>query len=122
LTEVASYLTAMETDWRRTTLVEGYFEKSLTEETRRALQLDRCAVAVIDCDLYRSTVPVLEFLRPLLQRQSVLLFDGWRSCGEDPTRGELRAFAEFLQTYPELEAEPFFRFGKDGQGFFVTRG
>ncbi len=51
----------------------------------------------VDCDLYVSTVPVLEFLAPLLGKGSVIIFDDWFSFYDEPDpwiHGEQRAFNE----------------------------
>src|SRR4051794_30455488 len=56
----------------RLTVTEGLFDVSL----RRA-DKHRIAVAWVDCDLYESTVPVLDFLTTQLQDGSVLVFDDW---------------------------------------------
>ncbi len=61
-----------------------------------AAQPEPISVLHIDCDLYSSTVTVLEALAPSIRRGSVLVFDdywgfpGWREH-------EYRAFQEFIQ-------------------------
>lgn len=74
------------------TLHEGWFEETLPEfmaSQRRPVRL-----AHIDCDLYSSTLTVLDHIGPGLREGSVLVFDdylgypGWREH-------EYRAFQEF---------------------------
>src|SRR5688572_6820158 len=49
-------------DWRRTFLIPGYFEQSLTPDVIERHRIRKVGVAMIDCDLYSSTVEVLRFL------------------------------------------------------------
>jgi hypothetical protein len=115
--QVETYLRkygAREADY---TLVEGFYDQSLTPDLRDRLQPRRAAVALIDCDLYASTVPVLDWLTDLLQPDSVLLFDDWNCADADDEMGERRAFGEFLAAHPKWTAEPWFAFGWHGQAF-----
>jgi O-methyltransferase len=89
--------------------VKGWFEESLTPELVGELLPTRAAVIYVDCDLYASTVPVLQFARPFLQRGTVLVFDDWFCFHGDPDRGQRRAFREFRRRYPEVAFEEFLR-------------
>lgn len=61
----------------------------------------------IDCDLYKSTVPVLDFVRGFLQVGTVIVFDDWNCYHARPDHGERRAWAEFVQANPQLEFTDF---------------
>jgi O-methyltransferase len=87
--------------------IKGWFEESLTPELARELLPTLAAVLYVDCDLYASTVPVLRFVRPFLQRGTVLVFDDWFCFHGDPNRGQRRAFREFHQRHPEIHFEEF---------------
>lgn len=87
--------------------VPGFYQQSLTAELRDRLLPARAAVILVDCDLYESTVPVLEFVRPFLTRGTVLVFDDWFCFCGDPERGERRAFREFRERHPRLRFEDF---------------
>lgn len=87
--------------------VKGFYERSLTGEARDKLLPGKAAVVYVDCDLYASTVPVLEFVRHFLQRGTIIVFDDWNCFWGDPEKGERRAFAEFRAKYPELVFEEF---------------
>ncbi len=91
----------------RLTTVAGFFGDSLDETARSRFAGQRAAVIYVDCDLYESTVPVLEFCRHFLQVGTVVVFDDWACFNCDPERGERRAFAEFCQRYPDTGFEPF---------------
>jgi len=87
-------------------LVEGWFNESLTPDLGE--RIGSVNVAMLDADAYSSTVPVLEFLTPLLADPAWMIFDDWFSGGNmDPSTvtgrgtGVERAFAEWLDRNPE---------------------
>jgi hypothetical protein len=106
-------------DWERGALVEGFFEESLTPEVKQRLGVRPAAVALVDCDLYASTAPVLAFLRDLLVPGSILLFDDWNAFDRAADRGERLAFGEFLEAQPTMRVESLFPFGPYGHAFRV---
>lgn len=73
-------------------------------------------VAVIDCDLYASCVPVLAFLLPLLRMGTLLLFDDWFM--EEPS--EKTALAEFEHD-TGCKTQEVFTFGTYGMARAVVR-
>lgn len=87
--------------------IKGFYDTSLTADLQAQLLPSRAAVIHIDCDLYSSTVPVLEFIRPFLQKGTILIFDDWNCFWADPNKGERRAFGEFRSKYPQLHFEEF---------------
>jgi predicted O-methyltransferase YrrM len=70
-------------------IVNGFFEDTLTEQLAR--EIGRISFAHLDADLYSSTLTALNWMTPLLQPGSVLLFD--ELIGEDPA--EARAMVEW---------------------------
>ena len=76
-------------------LIKGYFSDSLTSALQAELIPFKAAVILIDCDIYESTVTVLDFIKPLLQTGTIVIFDDWHSFGHD--EGEQRALREFLE-------------------------
>lgn len=117
--EVIHNLTKHGVDWSRTTLIEGVFADSLTEEEKRHNNFRKVNVAFIDCDLYASTRDVLRWLASLLTDGSILLFDDWRTFGENPELGQQRAFREFQDVGMHFDAEPFVDFEDHGKGFIL---
>ncbi|MCP4226640.1 MAG: hypothetical protein GY773_25150 [Actinomycetia bacterium] len=81
-------------------LVKGWFDESLSSEL--AAEVGSVDVAMLDADTYLSTVPVLNFLGPLLADRAWLIFDDWYSGGNLGADGETlgegveRAFKEWL--------------------------
>src|SRR5690606_7604139 len=89
-------------DWERTFLVPGYYNESLTPELIAKHRLRRVGDALIDCDLYSSTVTVLDFLRPLIGDKTILIMDDWNCFDARDDRGQRRAMREFLEREPHL--------------------
>jgi O-methyltransferase len=117
--DVEAYLDKYGVDWRKTCLIEGFFDRSLRPELKNQLRMRKAAVTLIDCDLYSSTVDVLRFLEDLLQPGSIILFDDWNCFEASDDMGERRAFREFLHAHPQWTAEPFVAFGWHGQSFIL---
>lgn len=109
-------------DWSRIELIEGFFDVSLTEETSDRVGLKQVAVALIDCDLYASTVSVLDFIEDMLLDRTILIFDDWNTFNSDNERGQRKAFAEFLERHPEISAEDYFSYGLWGKVFIIRIG
>ena len=103
----------------RVQTVSGWFNESLAEDNEESVALGMVSAAWIDCDLYESTVPVLEFLTPRLSVGSVLLFDDWRCYRNLPDFGEQRACSEWLTRNPQIKLREFVSFGFHGQSFTV---
>ena len=123
--EVEAYFTHFGVDWNTTVLVEGLYRTTLNAATSERYALRRCALCVVDCDLYASTVPVLSFVRPLLATESVIFFDDWEDFEGGAARGEPRAFAEFMPDHAaEFSAEAFVDLpplGGKGKAFVLRR-
>ncbi|MDX2034333.1 MAG: TylF/MycF/NovP-related O-methyltransferase [Blastocatellia bacterium] len=107
-------------DMRRVVTVPGFYDKSLTPETRQRLGLRRAAVAMIDCDLYESTVPVLDFLTDLVGQGTVLIFHDWFRYQGNPNQGEQRACREWLARNPQFELIEYWREGPQAVSFLVN--
>ncbi|MBX2829864.1 MAG: TylF/MycF family methyltransferase [Rhodospirillales bacterium] len=87
--------------------VKGFYEDSLTEDLSDKLSPRKAAVVYIDCDLYKSTVSVLEFVRGFLQLGTVVVFDDWNCYLAQDDHGERRAWLEFLDQYPNYKFTDF---------------
>jgi O-methyltransferase len=108
-------------DWQRTFLVPGYFETSLTPDVIERYGIRKVGVAMIDCDLYSSTIEVLRFLGPLIGEKTVLIMDDWNCFGADDERGQRRAMREFLLAQSHLRLEPLVSYGANAEAFVVRR-
>ncbi len=80
-------------------LIKGFFSDSLTLKLQQELDHYKAAVVLIDSDLYESAVSVLDFVKPLLQTGTIVIFDDWGSFSAEA--GEQRALREFLVKNPD---------------------
>lgn len=87
--------------------VRGFYEKSLTTDLEKKFEGKKAAVIYIDCDLYTSTVSVLNWIPPFLQEGTIIIFDDWNCFKADPNKGERRAWREFRVANPRFEFEHF---------------
>ena len=79
----------------------------------------RIAMTWIDCDLYESTVPVLDFITPYLAVGTVIVFDDWRCFRNHPDFGEQRACREWLESNKQIQLAELFAYGCCGMVFTV---
>lgn len=101
------------------TIVAGFYEDTLGPELYDKLGLGRAALVWIDCVLYESARCALEFIRPVLQDGTVLMFNDFYRFKGHPAMGERRAWAEFLAAHRGLLATEYAKFGSVGQAFIV---
>lgn len=99
--------------------VKGFYNISLTSELKLRLLPTKAAVIYVDCDLYMSTVPVLEWIVDFLQVGTVIVFDDWYCFNGDPARGERLAWNEFRQRHPELNFSEFVRTNEAASFIFI---
>jgi predicted O-methyltransferase YrrM len=105
-------------------LVPGWYEDSLTDETRQRLALTRADVVMVDCVLSASTRLALDFTTPLIADRAIVYFDDWNVRDlADRRLGERAAFEDWLAAHPEMTAEelPTLRYSDDVRAFLVTR-
>jgi O-methyltransferase len=98
-------------------IVKGFFSETLP----KAVPEEPVAMVHIDCDLYQSTMEVLEFLneRKLLQNGAILMFDDYNTSKADPKMGERRALADLLLSNKALSISPFLSYNWHGQAFIL---
>jgi O-methyltransferase len=99
-------------------IFEGYFENVLPQ---LKLPPDNFSYVYIDCDLYSSTVTVLDFLADKLKQGSIIAFDDW-FCYDSPNQGERRAVAEWLLKNPNIRLVEYSNFHWAGKAFIVDFG
>ena len=101
-------------------VVKGFYDRTLHPGTKAATGLRRAAIAMIDCDLYESTVPVLDFLTDLVDQGSILIFHDWFRFKGSPNCGEQRACREWLARNPQLELVEYWREGPQAVSYLVN--
>jgi len=114
---VLSNLKQHGTDLDKVTLIEGYFSESLNKQIIENYGMRKASIILIDCDMYESTIQVLNFIVDILQEGTILLFDDWLLTDEN--KGEQLAFKEWLEENPSIRVKEFITFGL-GKGFVVN--
>lgn len=100
--------------------VAGWFNDTLKPGHPVSERVGPVAAAWIDCDLYSSTVPILDFLTHRLSVGTVLLFDDWRCFRNQKNYGQQRACREWLAREPQITLNEFVDFGFHGVSFTVA--
>ena len=118
--EFLANLSRARIDLNRIRTVKGWFNKTLDKTSAESDGVKRVSVAWIDCDLYESTVPVLDFLTHRITVGSVIIFDDWRCYRNHPDYGEQLALREWLERNPEIKIRELFSYGWNGIAFTVT--
>ena len=100
-------------------MVPGFYDKSLDLAIPKTYGIKQAAMVFVDCDLYQSTVSVLDFVKDILSDGAVLAFDDWYCFNGAPEKGEQRAFAEFRKVHPRLRFSEYLKFGWHGNSFIT---
>jgi O-methyltransferase len=102
------------------TAVEGYYRETLPPLRDRGAPTD-IALAYVDCDLYSSTVDVLEFIAPRLKHGMIVAFDDYFCWSPTDLSGERAAMLEFLAAHPEWNFQRYKDIHWAGLSFVVER-
>ena len=100
-------------------VVPGFYEDTLTAESLP----DEVAVVNLDCDLYESTLVVLDRLlgHGRLPDGALVCFDDWNLNRANNRYGQRRALVEAARRHPQVELEPWLSYGWHGQAFVTHR-
>ena len=101
--------------------VPGFYDETLTADAKQQLNLTKASLIMIDCDLYESTVPVLDFITDLVGQGTIIIFDDWYRYQGSRHKGEQRACREWLEKNPDIELEKFWQQGPQAVAFMVHR-
>ena len=75
---------------------------------------------MIDCDLKEPTILALNFIKEILQKGTIILFDDYIFYKGDEKKGEFAAFEEFKAQNPNMKFRPAFEYGYGSKAFIVT--
>ncbi len=100
-------------------LIPGYFDRSLNDGLHRKLDGRTASVVYVDCDLYTSTVLVLNFVKRYLGNGTIVCFDDFYHYRGNPDQGEQRALSEFLQHNKMFTFIPWAEYSPVGKSFIV---
>ncbi len=104
-------------DWKRTFLIEGWFENTLNEQTTKQYGIRKASVVMIDCHIYSASKAALNYSLPMIIDRCVLFFDDWN---DDINFGEYRAYSEFLNENKDLQSIEIGTYYPTGKIFCVT--
>jgi O-methyltransferase len=107
-------------DLKDVVIVPGFYNATLNDQTKKQHGLRQAAIVMIDCDLYESTVPVLNFLTDLVGQGTILIFHDWFRFRGSPRCGEQRACREWQDRNPHLELIEYWREGPQAVSFLVN--
>jgi len=102
-------------------VIPGYYDQTLMNDAPDQDLPDDICLAYIDCDLYSSTVTVLNFLRPRLKQGMILALDDYYCWSSDQMSGERRALMEFFSDNSDWHLLPYVQYGWGGMSFVVER-
>jgi hypothetical protein len=86
-------------DIPKTKMLSGWFEETIPVYLQEAQPI---GLLHVDCDLYSSTVTILESLREYIVKDTIIVFDEWLYTKLDNRKGnihEQRAFIEWVKKY-----------------------
>jgi hypothetical protein len=118
--EFRANVAADDVDMSRVVTVPGMFDRSLNASAKARHALKRAALIFIDCDLYESTVPVLDFCTDLVGQGTIIVFQDWFRFQGRPDQGEQRACKEWLERNPQFELIEYWREGPQAVSFLVN--
>jgi O-methyltransferase len=116
--QVRAWLSQNGADWRRLILVPGFYDDTLNPQKKRELGLTKCAVAMLDCDIYSSTKVALGWIDDIIGPGSVVILDDWDAYGDDQPSwedGQRRAMKEH-EARSKWVFEKLFRYGEGLRG------
>lgn len=119
--EVWQNLRESSAEVERITLVEGWYDKTLTSELKQSLEVTSASLINIDCDLYSSTIAALRWSESLIRQGTIVNFDDWFCYKGSEEHGEARAFKEFLVANSHLSAKEFSTYSWHGKAFLMSR-
>jgi hypothetical protein len=109
------YLRSNGADTQRIKLVKGWFDDTLTDETRSSLKISNATILMVDCDIYSASKLALDFCFPVLARRAVIIFDDWGPMERLGAKGQKEAYAEFLAEHPSLKSTPLGSYDLNGK-------
>lgn len=102
------------------TLVEGFFSDVLPGYDKSQLAAYGVPMVIyIDCDLYSSTVSVLEFISDLVVAGTWIFFDDYWFYRGSPQHGQQRAIREWLDSQDRIGLSDYGNFNGWGKAFVV---
>jgi predicted O-methyltransferase YrrM len=100
-------------------IVKGFYKNTLKKKPYD-YGIKKARVIMIDCDLKEPTVLALNFIKDILQKGTIILFDDYIFYKGDLEKGEYAAFEEFKSQNPNIKFRPAFEYGYGSKAFIVS--
>ena len=117
--EFIEIMKANNVDLSRVITVKGFFNETLNSSLAKRNNISQFALVWIDCDLYESTVPVLDFITDKIVTGTVIVFDDWHCFRNLPNYGEQKACREWLDNNTGIVLHKLLSIGFHGEAFKV---
>ena len=75
---------------------------------------------MVDCDLKEATELALNFLKNVLQKGTIIMFDDYIFYKGDVNKGEYGAFKKFQEENSNFKFREAFEYGYGSRAFIVT--
>ena len=100
-------------------IIKGFFSETLKKKPE-IYEIKKARVIMIDCDLKEPTSLALNFVKSILQKGTIILFDDYIFYKGDKNKGEYAAFKEFKNNNPNIEFREAFEYGNGSRAFIVS--
>lgn len=101
-------------------IIKGFYNNTLLKKPSE-YGIKKARVIMIDCDLKEASMLALNFVRDVLQKGTIILFDDYIFYKGDEKKGEHGAFEEFKAKNPSIKFRPAFEYGYGSKAFIVTK-
>lgn len=85
--------------------IKGWYDDTLTDETKKQHEMDKAAMIFIDCDLWESCVVVMPFITSLIQQGTVIIVDDYFRYRGSKSKGVRKAFEDWAALDNGIEVE-----------------
>jgi hypothetical protein len=101
-------------------LIKGLFEESINGKNPIELCGEsKCAIAFIDCDLMHPTIIALNFIKPILQKGTILIIDDYWAYRGSQKQGTCGGLNDFLKNNSGINIRPYMNYGHGGMSFII---
>ena len=107
-------------DGQKYEIIKGFFEDTIKNKDPNQYGIEKARVVMIDCDLKEATDLSLNFLKKILQKGTIIMFDDYIFYKGSEKKGEYAAFEEFKLNNPNIKFRPAFEYGYGSRAFIVT--
>jgi O-methyltransferase len=113
-------ITKKKVDLNKTIIVMGWFKDVLNKELKKKYNMNKAAYVFIDCDLYESTVPVLEFITDMVQDGTIIVLDDYYCANGSPKKGQRKAFEDWIKKNKFI-ATQYKKYYWHGDSFIINK-